>query len=37
VFCFQSGHDNLTWSNPSFREILARGIRWSAGRLEQQT
>lgn len=35
VFCFQSGHDNRTWSHPSFREVLARGIRWSAGRLEQ--
>lgn len=33
VFCLQSGHDGETWACPSFREVLARGIRWSAGRL----
>ena len=33
VFCFQSGHDNLTWANPSFREVVHRGILWCAGRL----
>ena len=32
VFCFQSGHDNATWSHPMFREVLERGIVWSAGR-----
>jgi type 1 glutamine amidotransferase len=30
VFCIQSGHDNLTWSNPNFGEIVARSIRWVA-------
>ncbi|MYF56846.1 ThuA domain-containing protein [Candidatus Poribacteria bacterium] len=31
VFCLQSGHDNVTYSNPNFREVLRRGIVWSAG------
>lgn len=31
VFCFQSGHDDDTWQDASFREVLRRGIRWSAG------
>ena len=30
VFCFQSGHDNETWVEPNFREVLRRGILWSA-------
>ena len=30
VFCFQSGHDNLTWVDPNFREVLKRGIFWCA-------
>ncbi len=33
VFCFQSGHDNQTYVNPSFRKVLARGIQWCAGRI----
>jgi len=33
VFCFQSGHDNVTWAVPDFRRILARGIQWCAGRI----
>ena len=33
VFCFQPGHDQLAWENPVFREILQRGIHWSAKRL----
>ena len=33
VFCFQCGHDNATWPNPSFREVLRRGILWAAGRI----
>ncbi|MEV4624261.1 ThuA domain-containing protein [Asanoa sp. NPDC049573] len=33
VFCYQSGHDDTTWRNPSFRTMLHRGIRWTAGRL----
>ena len=31
VFCFQSGHDNITWANPCFKQILQRGIEWCAG------
>lgn len=30
VFCFQSGHDNDTYSVPQFREVLKRGILWAA-------
>ena len=30
VFCFQSGHDGRTFVHPMFREMLARGIRWTA-------
>jgi hypothetical protein len=33
VFCFQSGHDNQTWIDASFREVLARGIQWCARRI----
>jgi len=33
VFCYQSGHDKLAWLHPQFREVLARGIRWSARRI----
>ena len=33
VFCFQSGHDNLTWENPDFGETVLRGIQWAAQRL----
>jgi hypothetical protein len=32
VFCFQSGHDNITWANPGFQWILQHGIEWCAGR-----
>ena len=31
LFCLTLGHDDLAWSNPDFREILRRGIAWSAG------
>ena len=30
VFCYQAGHDNLTWADANFREVLRRGIRWAA-------
>ncbi len=30
IFCLQSGHDNVTYSNPNFREVLQRGIQWCA-------
>jgi len=33
VFCLQSGHDNRTWENHNFREVLRRGILWAAGRI----
>lgn len=33
VFCFQSGHDNLTWENRNFYEVMRRGIMWAAGRI----
>ena len=33
VFCFQSGHDNLTFVDPNFRLVVARGIQWVARRL----
>ena len=32
VFYLQLGHDSQTWKNPAYPEILARGIRWAAGR-----
>jgi uncharacterized protein len=32
VFCYQSGHDQLTYKNPGFRLVLANGIHWTAGR-----
>jgi len=32
VFYLMSGHDHQAWANPNFREILLRGIRWTAGR-----
>ena len=32
VFCLESGHDNLTWSNHNFREVVRRGLIWCAGR-----
>lgn len=35
VLCFQSGHDNLTWSNPNFGTIVSRGIHWVAQRMPE--
>ncbi|MBI5384159.1 MAG: ThuA domain-containing protein [Verrucomicrobia bacterium] len=32
VFCTESGHDNQTWANPNYREVLRRGIQWCARR-----
>jgi len=34
VFCLESGHDNDTFTNESFRTVLSRGIQWLAGRLD---
>jgi type 1 glutamine amidotransferase len=33
VFCFQSGHDNVTWADKNFCKVLRRGILWAANRL----
>ena len=30
VFYLALGHDDQSWSNPGFREILQRGIAWTA-------
>ena len=30
VFCLQSGHDDVTFSNPNFRKVLRRSIYWCA-------
>ena len=30
VFCLESGHDNQTWANAGFREVLRRGLLWCA-------
>jgi type 1 glutamine amidotransferase len=32
VFCLQLGHDRLAYENPSFREVLRRGVLWAARR-----
>jgi type 1 glutamine amidotransferase len=34
VFCYQAGHDNLTWVDTGFRGILSRGLLWAAGVLD---
>jgi len=33
VFCFESGHDNRTYVNPSFQTVLTRGIRWATRKI----
>jgi uncharacterized protein len=35
VFFLMLGHDHLAYENPNFRTVLARGIRWAAGRPTQ--
>jgi hypothetical protein len=32
VFYTAWGHDDRTWSNPGFHNLIERGIRWSVGR-----
>ncbi len=32
VFYTAWGHDQRTWSNPGFQELLERGIRWAVGK-----
>lgn len=34
VFTIQGGHDAQTFDHPQFREVLNRGILWTAGKLE---
>ncbi len=33
VFCYQSGHGPGAYANATYREVLARGIAWAAGRI----
>jgi hypothetical protein len=33
VFCYQSGHDHISYDDARFRATLERGIRWSCKRL----
>jgi hypothetical protein len=33
VFCYAAGHDDHAWSNPNFRQMLTRGLVWTAKRL----
>jgi uncharacterized protein len=33
VFCLQSGHDNDTWRNASFVELVRRGLLWCGAAL----
>jgi hypothetical protein len=35
VLYLQSGHDNQVYTNPSFRALVAQGLRWTAGRLPE--
>jgi type 1 glutamine amidotransferase len=32
VFYLMLGHDHSAYENPNYRELVARGIRWAAGR-----
>ncbi len=32
VFYLQLGHDHFAYDNPNYRTLVARGIRWTAGR-----
>jgi type 1 glutamine amidotransferase len=34
VFCYEAGHDNETWPDRNFQEVLRRGVLWAGGRLE---
>jgi len=31
VFCYQSRHDNIAFSDPNFRRFLSRGVQWAGG------
>jgi uncharacterized protein len=32
VFCYEAGHDNQTWQDANFKEVLKRGIFWVSRR-----
>ena len=32
VFTLQLGHDHFAYEHPTYRQLIARGIRWTAGR-----
>ncbi len=33
VFCYQSGHGETAYTNPTFQKVLSRGVEWVAGRI----
>jgi type 1 glutamine amidotransferase len=33
VFCLASGHDRQTFVDPNYRQVVFRGIQWTAGRI----
>jgi trehalose utilization protein len=33
VFCYESGHDNEVYTNPSYQVVLHRGIQWLARKI----
>ena len=33
VFCYQSGHDDVAYTNPGFRSVVTREIQWCARRI----
>ena len=33
VFCYAAGHDKTAYEDPNFREVVRRGILWTAGRI----
>lgn len=37
VFYTAYGHDENTWNQPEFHDLLIRGIRWSAGESKRET
>ncbi len=36
VFYTASGHNEKTWNVPGFQQLVAQGIKWAAGRLNDQ-
>jgi len=33
VFCYESGHDNINYTDPSFQAVMLRAIQWCARRI----